>query len=273
MFFKKFVFSTVLVFCLITGCYAQDPLEIQQAEQAMWKHKLSQDEQAIVDSFNVQRASGEIDSFEVNVTLSKAIKIEVQRILNSQDDTDTISIESKLVDFASHLGDKAYVIKGGSKLEILDHIRNNDMLQEEILNGRNILICISCVEDTLRDSLYLLLYMTGYQIIYGVYKSTTVEPLEKGGPISNIDEVNGKTNGKYVMYKFYEATVFPFYYEGKEMFTEELKTREDGSFSIKLRYSGYGSERRRCAIFVRNDPKEESYSLVDLFPVLGAISK
>lgn len=273
MFIRKCVFLAMYVFCLSATCFAQDPLEIHRAERAFWEHRLSEDEQSIVDSFNVHRTSGEIDSFEVNVKLSKALKDEAEKIINSQADTDTIPIESKLVDFISQIGDKAYVVKGGSKVEILDHIRVNHMLQTEILDRSNILLCISCVQDTLRDSLYLLLYMSKYQIRYGPSDVVASVPEQKGEPISNILEINGKTNGKYLMYKFYGGKTFPFYCEGSNMLTEELITREDGSFSFKLRYSGHGSELRRLAIFVRNDPKEESYSLVDLFPVLGAISR
>ena len=125
MFAKKTVFLFILAFCLTTSCFAEDPVQIQLAEQAIWKHKLSQDEQAIVDSFNVQRASAEIDSFELNVKISKAIKDKAEKIILSHVDIDTISIESKLVDFMSSFGDKAYVFKGGSKMDILDHIRLN----------------------------------------------------------------------------------------------------------------------------------------------------
>lgn len=272
MFVRKSVFLAMFVFCLTTACFAQDPVEIQRAEQAMWKHKLSEDEQAIVDSFNVHRALGEIDSFEVNVKLSKAIKDKAEKIILSHADTDTISIENKLFDFISHFGDNAYVVKGGSKVEILDHINLNEILQTEISDGSNILLSISCVKDTSRDTLYLLLYMSEYQITYGYWETTVPKPMRKGEPITNIVEINGITNGKYLMYKFYEGTALPFYYEGNKMLTEELRTQEDGSFSFELSYSGYGSELRRLAIFVRNDP-EEPYSLVDFFPILGGISR
>ena len=272
MFIKKSVFLFILAFCLTISCFAQDPVEIQLAEQAMWKHKLSEDEQSIVDSFNVHRALGEIDSFEVNVKISKAIKDKAEKIILSHVDTDTISIESKLVDFMSHFGDKAYVIKGGSYAEILDHIHLNEGVQTEISDKSNILLSISCVKDTLRDSLYLLLYMTKYQITYGACETTVPKLMRKGDPITNISKIRGVTNGKYLMYKFYEGTALPFYYEGNKMLTEELRTREDGSFSFELSYSGYGSELRRLAIFVRNEP-EEPYSLVDFFPMPGGISR
>lgn len=272
MFAKKTAFLFILAFCLTTSCFAEDPVEIQLAEQAIWKHKLSVDGQAIVDSLNVKRSLGEIDSFEVNVKLSKAIKDKAENIIISHVDTDTISIENKLVDFMSHFGDKAYVFKGSSKIDILDHISLNEILQTEISDESNVLLSISCVEDTLRDSLYLLLYISEYQITFGAWETTIPKLMRKGDPITNIRKIRGVTNGKYLMYKFYEGTALPFYYEGNKMLTEELRTKEDGSFSFELSYSGYGSERRRIAIFVRNDP-EEPYSLVDFFPVLGGISR
>lgn len=246
----------------------EDPLEVQLAEKAFWEHRLSDNEQMIVDLFNIQRAAREIDTFEVNVKLSKAIKDEAENIVDLESDAD--SIEKKLFDFISHFGDKAFFVKGTSKEALLDNIRLNEKLQREILHPDNIMLSLCCVEDTLRDFLYLLLYTSKYNISYGPCTST-VSGFD-GGPISNTDEINGKTNAKYLKYNFYEGTVFPFYYKGEKMVTKELETGEDGSFSIALGFSGYGYERRRLAIFVRNNP-EEPYTLVDFFPVWGGIKR
>ena len=254
----------------------EDVLEVQRAEQAFWKHELSEDEQKIIDLLNADRTARKTDTFMVNLKLSKAIKDKAEKIILSHVDTDPMSIENKLVDFMSRFGDKIYVVRGRSKLDIPDNIRLNSNLQTEITNPDNIMLSLCCVEDTGRIFFYLLAYMSKYQITYFPTKSAAVRPGQRG-PINNVNGINGKTNGKYVMYKFYEGTVLPFYYEGKTMITQDLQTgelltRNKGIFRFELRYSGYGHERRRLAIFVRND-LEEPYSLVDIFPVLGGISR
>ncbi|MGB2697457.1 MAG: hypothetical protein WBD28_06305, partial [Candidatus Zixiibacteriota bacterium] len=254
----------------------EDALEVQRAEQAFWKHELSEDEQEIIDLFNADRTTRKTDTFMVNLKLSKAVKDKAEKIILSHVDTDPMSIENKLVDFMSRFGDKIYVVRERSKLDILDNIRLNDKLQTEIKDPDNIMLSLCCVEDTGRVFFYLLAYMSKYQITYFHSKSAAVRPGQRG-PINNVDGINGKTNGKYVMYKFYEGTVLPFYYEGKTLITQDLQTGElltrgKGVFRFELRYSGYGHEKRRLTIFVRND-LEEPYSLVDVFPVLGGISR
>lgn len=201
----------------------------------------------------------------MNLTLSKGIKDRFEIIINKQEEKDSILIVKELSDFMSYLGGKTFLIQGDSVPEILNRIRVDQNVTKELITADTITLGFSCIKDSIEGSWYSLIYLTNYYIEFGQAQVMTEAPPPGGSDIQvHRYKVNGKTNAKYIKYMIYQGTVLPFYYEGNKMTSEEIRTKDDGSFPLEFSYYYKGATPWRVAIFAR-DNTDEPYSIVDFW--------
>lgn len=232
-------------------------------KKAFYEHRLSLEEQQIIELFDSTRIAEGIEPLEVNLNLCKAMKDRIDKTINDATITDTALVAQKLSEFLTYLGKKSFLVKGDSVSAIRHSMGLHYELCKEVSAGSNVEFGLCCVKDTLRSGLYSLIYLTKYYVEFLPSEVRTFFP-----PDSDIQthrqELNGKTNAKYIKYMLYPGGVLPFYYEGKEMTAAEMRTRENGSFSFQLSYYFQGATQWRVAIFAR-DKKDEPYSILDFW--------
>jgi hypothetical protein len=263
MFCKKLSFLIVLSLSFVTFPSAQEQDERLQDQKSFYSHKLSAEEQQIIDFLDSTRTAKGIQPLEVNIHLCKAMKDKLDKIVNDATIMDTVLVVQKLSELLSYLGKKSFLVKGGSHSEIHYNLGLNQELGKEVEEGSNIRISFCCVKDTLRNSLYSLTYLSEYSVEFFPSELKYFPSNFGSGPSYEIP-VKGKINAKNIKYDLYQGNVLPFYYYGQQRLTEEMQTEEDGSFSFKLSFSVRGSIVWRVAIFAKSHA-EEAYSLVDFW--------
>jgi len=263
MFVKKICFLIVLSFSFVTVPSAQEQDERLRDQRSFYSHKLSVEEQQIVDLLDSTRAAKGIQPLEVNIHLCKAMKDRLDKMVNDTTMMDTVLVVQKLSELLSYLGKKSFLVKGDSASEIRHNVGLNQELGKEVAAGSNIRIGFCCVKDTLRNSLYSLIYLSNYYIEF--FPSEAKSFSAPGSHFVSWEaDVCGKTNAKYIKYSLYQGNMLPFYYKGKEMLTEEIQTAEDGTFSFKISFYVRDSIVWRVGIFAK-DKAEEPHSLVDFW--------
>jgi len=231
-------------------------------KHAFRDYKLSAEEEQIINLLDSTRSVKGVEPLEVNLTLSKGIKDRLEIIINKQEEKDSVLIVKELSDFMSFLGGKTFLIQGESVPEILNRIRVNQNLAKELITPDTLTFSLSCIKDSIAGTWYSVIYFTNYYIEASQVQVITGGSYPGGSDIQDHNyKANGKTNAKYIKYMIYQGTVLPFYYEGNKMTSEEIRTKDDGSFPLEFSYYYKGATPWRVAIFAR-DNMNEPYSLV-----------
>jgi len=262
---KKLFIPIVLMFCAVTTAFA-DKLEDRLRDiNAFRDYKLTEQEQQILDHLDSIRTVKSIESLEADLNICKGIRDRVYKIINEKDAPDTVSTANRLLEFMSFFGGKTFIIKGHSIQEIIDNISLDTTLYIELGQSDNIKLGFCCVQDTITNYLYTVIYFTKYYIEFFPTKARSYDS-PSGAVVTWFMYLKGKTNARYLKRILYPGDKLPFYYTGEYISVKELQTDEDGFFSLEVSFSIGKHDIGRGAIFAK-DSEDEPYSLIEFGPM------
>jgi len=224
-------------------------------------YEFSDEEKEMIKLINSARKDNDIKTFRTNEELSLALKIELITKSKKVPPMVVKELKEELTDLISKFGERMFVVEIEDSSKFLQKLFENSKIKDIILDKKSIALALA--NHKIGNLSYTLIYFPKYNLEYGPFIDEIAHNIGDSAWAKVSLTIQGKSDGRYLEFVFYEGSDLPFYHKGENKEIKELKTKDDGSFSISFEISKFGKGEKTVAVFSKDD-LSEPYNLVSL---------